>query len=224
MPSALIVRRYIKPAVFLLCLVPLASLVLRAFEIHGTHLGTNPIETIQDTLGQWGLRLLLITLAVTPLRDWFNAPWLVMLRRMLGLFAFFYLLLHFLTWLILDQGMYWSGILADIAKRPFITIGFLALLLLIPLAVTSTNGMMRRLGKRWKTLHRLIYLIVLLGIWHYYWQVKADVREPLIYLGIAVVLLGWRLWKRRSGWRLAVGASLKKDAGSPSGSSPTANR
>lgn len=198
MPSALIVRRYIKPAVFLLCLVPLASLVLRAFEFRGTHLGTNPIETIQDTLGQWGLRLLLITLAITPLRDWFNAPWLVMLRRMLGVFAFCYVLLHFLTWLILDQGMYWSGILVDISKRPFITIGFLALLLLIPLAATSTNSMMRRLGKRWKTLHQLIYVIVLLGIWHYYWQVKADIREPLIYLCIAVMLLGWRVWKGRS--------------------------
>lgn len=198
MPSTTTVRRYFKPAVFLLCLVPLASLVLRTLEVGGTGLGANPVETVQDTLGQWGLRLLLITLAVTPLRDWFNAPWLVLLRRMLGLFAFFYVLLHFLTWLILDQGLYWSEIVADIAKRPFITVGFLALLLLIPLAVTSTNAMMRRLGKRWKTLHRLIYLIVLLGVWHYYWQVKADIREPLVYLGIAVVLLGWRMWKRRS--------------------------
>jgi len=197
MPSPAVVRRFIKPAVFLLCLVPLLSLVWRAFEIGGTDLGTNPIEHIQDTLGQWGLRFLLITLAVTPLRDWFNAPWLIQLRRMLGLYAFFYVLMHFLTWLILDQGLYWSGILQDISKRPFITIGFAALVMLVPLAVTSTNGMMRRLGRRWKQLHRLIYLIVLLGIWHYYWQVKADVREPLVYLAIAAVLLGWRLWKRR---------------------------
>ena len=136
-------------------------------------------------------------LLLSPLRDWFNAPWLVQLRRMLGLYAFFYVLMHFLTWLILDQGLYWQGILADIAKRPFITIGFAALLMLIPLAVTSTNGMMRRLGKRWKKLHRLIYVIVLLGVWHYYWQVKADIREPLIYLSIALVLLGWRVWKVR---------------------------
>jgi len=197
MPSSTTVRRLIKPAVFLVCLVPFLSLLWRAFEIGGAGLGTNPIERIQDTLGQWGLRFLLITLAVTPLRDWFNAPWLIQLRRMLGLYAFFYVLMHFLNWLILDQGLYWSGILIDIAKRPFITIGFAALVLLVPLAVTSTNGMMRRLGKRWKQLHRLIYLIVLLGIWHYYWQVKADVREPLIYLAIAMVLLGWRLWKRR---------------------------
>ena len=189
MPSTFVVRRVFKPALFVLCLLPLASLVWRTFGIAGTDLGANPIEMIQDTLGQWGLRLLLITLAVTPLRDWFNAAWLIQLRRMLGVFAFCYVLMHFLTWLILDQDLYWAGILPDIARRPFITIGFLALLLLIPLAVTSTNGMMRRLGRRWKTLHRLIYLIVLLGIWHYYWQVKADVREPLIYLAITLLLL-----------------------------------
>ena len=197
MPSTFVVRRVMKPALFLLCLLPLASLVWRAFGIAGTDLGANPVEKIQDTLGQWGLRMLLITLAITPLRDWFSAAWLIQLRRMLGVYAFCYVLLHFLTWLILDQDLYWAGILPDIARRPFITIGFLALLLLIPLAVTSTNGMMRRLGRRWKTLHRLIYLIVLLGIWHYYWQVKADVREPLIYLAITLVLLGWRVWKVR---------------------------
>jgi len=196
MPSTQVVRRYIKPALFVACLAPALWLALRAFNIGGD-LGTNPVETIQDTMGQWGLRLLLITLAVTPLRDWFNAPWLVQLRRMLGLFGFFYVLLHFLNWLVLDQGLFWPGIVADIAKRPFITIGFLALLLLVPLAVTSTNGMMRRLGKRWKTLHRLIYPIVLLGVWHYWWQVKADIREPLLYFSIAVVLLGWRVWKLR---------------------------
>jgi methionine sulfoxide reductase heme-binding subunit len=197
MPSNVVVRRVIKPALFILCLLPLASLVWRAFEIGGSDLGANPVEKIQDTLGIWALRLLIVTLAITPLRDWFNAPWLISLRRMLGVYAFVYVLLHFLNWLILDQGMYWAGIGDDIARRPFITIGFLALLLLIPLAVTSTNGMMRRLGRRWKTLHRLVYLIVLLGIWHYYWQVKADTREPLIYLAIALVLLGWRAWKLR---------------------------
>jgi len=197
MPSALVVRRAFKPALFVLCLLPLLSLVWRAFGLADTNLGANPVEKVQDTLGLWGLRLLVITLAVTPLRDWFGAPWLIQLRRMLGLFAFTYVLLHFLTWLILDQGLYWSGILKDIGLRPFITIGFLALVLLVPLAVTSTNGMMRRLGRRWKALHRLVYAIVLLGVWHYYWQVKADVREPLIYLAITLVLLGWRVWKRR---------------------------
>jgi len=196
MPATVTVRRYLKPPLFLLCLLPFIWVAVRALQIGGTSLGANPVEAVQDTFGQWGLRLLVITLAVTPLRDWFNAPWLIQLRRMLGLFGFFYVLLHFLTWLLLDQGLYWPGILVDIGKRPFITIGFAALLMLIPLAVTSTNGMMRRLGKRWKSLHRLVYVIVPLGVWHYYWQVKADVREPLIYLTIVAVLLGWRLWKR----------------------------
>jgi sulfoxide reductase heme-binding subunit YedZ len=199
-----VVRRYLRPLVFALCSVPLVLLVLGAFNIAGT-LGTNPVETIQDSLGEWGLRLLVITLAITPLRDWFGAPWLVLLRRMLGVFAFVYVLLHFLTWLVLDQGLYWAGILPDIAKRPFITIGFAALLLLIPLAVTSTNAMMRRLGTRWKTLHRLIYVIVPLGVWHYYWQVKADVREPLIYAAIVAVLLGWRIFKHLRSTRAQAG-------------------
>lgn len=197
-----IVRRYIKPLVFLLCSLPLALIALNAFNVAGT-LGTNPVETIQDTFGQWGLRLLVITLAVTPLRVWLDAPWLALLRRMLGVFAFVYVLLHFLTWLILDQGLYWAGILPDIAERPFITIGFIAFLMLIPLAVTSTNSMMRRLGRRWKTLHKLIYFIVPLGVWHYYWQVKADIREPLIYAAIVAVLLGWRAWKSRTATKTA---------------------
>ena len=191
----LIMRRYVKPALFIACALPFLRLLLGAFGLANVDLGTNPIEEIQDTLGQWALRFLVITLAITPLRDWFNAPTLILLRRMLGLYAFFYVLMHFLTWLILDQGLYWQGVLADIAKRPFITIGVIALVLLIPLAVTSTNSMMRRLGKRWKTLHRLVYPITLLGVWHYWWQVKADIREPLIYLTLTVILLGWRVWK-----------------------------
>lgn len=204
MPSSPVIRRIIKPALFVLCALPMLSLVWEGLGIGGASLGANPVERIQDTLGQWGLRFICITLAVTPLRDWFNQPWLVQLRRMIGLYAFFYVLMHFLTWLILDQGLYWSGILEDIAKRPFITIGFAALLLLIPLAVTSTNRMMRRLGKRWKTLHRLVYVIALLGVWHYYWQVKADVTEPLIYLSIVLVLLGWRVWKVRPRRKVAA--------------------
>jgi methionine sulfoxide reductase heme-binding subunit len=206
------VRRVIKPVLFIACLLPLLWLLARASGFGGS-LGANPIEMIQDTLGQWGLRFLVITLAITPLRDWFNASWLISLRRMLGLFAFTYVLLHFLTWLVLDQGLYWSGVLADIAKRPFITLGFLALVLLIPLAITSTNKMMRRLGKRWKTLHRLIYLIAILGVWHYYWQVKADVREPLIYAAIVAVLLGWRMWKsRRNPIRSRTPAALARES------------
>jgi methionine sulfoxide reductase heme-binding subunit len=197
MPSSLTIRRILKPTLFVVCALPLLSVLAGAFGIGGASLGANAVERIQDTFGQWGLRFLVITLAVTPVRDWFNMPWLVQLRRMLGLYAFFYVLMHFLTWLILDQGFYWSGILEDIGERPFITIGFTAFLLLIPLAVTSTNKMMRRLGKRWKSLHRLIYAICLLAVWHYYWQVKADVTEPLIYLAIVLVLLGWRAWKAR---------------------------
>jgi sulfoxide reductase heme-binding subunit YedZ len=204
MPSTLVIRRVIKPALFVICALPFLSLVWAAFEIGGASLGTNPVETVQDTFGQWGLRFIVITLAVTPLRDWLNMPWLVQLRRMLGLYAFFYVLMHFLTWLLLDQGLYWSFILEDIAKRPFITIGFTALLMLIPLAVTSTNKMMRRLGKRWKKLHRLIYVISLLGVWHYYWQVKSDTTEPLIYLAIVLVLLGWRAWKVRPRRKVAT--------------------
>jgi len=193
----LIVRRYVKPALFLVCLLPFLRIILGIFQVEGFDLGANPVEKIQDTLGEWGLRFLVITLAITPLRDWFNAPWLILLRRMLGLFAFAYVLTHFLTWLILDQELFWPGIIDDISRRPFITVGFLALLMLIPLAITSTNGMMRRLGKRWKTLHRLVYVITLFGIWHFWWQVKADFREPLVYLSITVVLLGWRVWKAR---------------------------
>ncbi|MDY6946569.1 MAG: protein-methionine-sulfoxide reductase heme-binding subunit MsrQ [Pseudomonadota bacterium] len=204
MPSAAVIRRVLKPLLFVVCALPLLLLVWEGFGIGGASLGTNPVERVQDTFGQWGLRFLVITLAVTPLRDWFDMPWLVQLRRMLGLYAFFYVLMHFLTWLILDQGLYWSGIVEDIAKRPFITIGFTALLLLVPLAVTSTNKMMRRLGKRWKKLHRLVYVIALLGVWHYYWQVKSDTTEPLIYLAIVLVLLGWRVWKARPRTRAAA--------------------
>ena len=197
MPSPTVIRRVIKPALFVLCALPFLWVVCAAFGIGGATLGANPVEKVQDTFGEWGLRFLVITLAVTPVRDWFGMPWLVQLRRMLGLYAFFYVLMHFLNWLLLDQGLYWSGIMEDIAKRPFITIGFTALLLLAPLAVTSTNKMMRRLGKRWKSLHRLIYVICLLAVWHYYWQVKSDTTEPLIYLAIVLVLLGWRGWKAR---------------------------
>lgn len=215
MPSPLVIRRVIKPALLLACALPLLWLIVEAFGIGGTSLGANPVEKIQDTFGQWGLRFLVITLAVTPVRDWFGLPWLVQLRRMLGLYAFCYVVMHFLTWLILDQGLYWSGILQDIGERPFITIGFTALLLLIPLAVTSTNKMMRRLGKRWKSLHRLSYAICLLAVWHYYWQVKADTTEPLIYLAIVLVLLGWRAWKARPR-RVAVAAIREgQDVGTP---------
>jgi sulfoxide reductase heme-binding subunit YedZ len=184
-----------KPVVFVLCLVPGLVLLGDTFEITGS-LGANPVEEIQDRLGNWGLRFIMIALAVTPLRRLTGWNWLQRFRRMLGLFAFFYTLLHFLAWLILDQGVLWSAIVEDIIKRPFITIGFAALLILTAMAATSTNGMRRRLGKRWQQLHYGAYIVGILGVWHYWWQVKKDIRDPLIYAVILAVLLGLRLWFR----------------------------
>jgi sulfoxide reductase heme-binding subunit YedZ len=134
---------------------------------------------------------------VTPVRNLASLPQLLRLRRMLGLFAFFYVVVHFTVYIVLDQELNLRSVLADIAKRPYITIGFTALLMLIPLAVTSTNRMMRRLGRSWQTLHRLVYVIAVLGVWHYYWQVKRDVHEPLIYAAILAVLLGYRMARAR---------------------------
>jgi methionine sulfoxide reductase heme-binding subunit len=163
-----------------------------AFEVTG-RLGANPIEEIQDRFGYWGLRFVLITLSVTPLRQITGKNWLIRFRRMLGLFAFFYILMHFLTWLILDQSLLWSAIKEDIFERPFITIGFTAFLILIALASTSTNAMRRRLGKRWQQVQNGTYIVAILGIWHYWWQVKLDVSDPMIYAAILVVLLGHRI-------------------------------
>ncbi len=188
-----------KPVVFLLCLLPALLVVTDAFEVTG-RLGANPVEEILDRFGNWGLRMIMITLAVTPLRRITGWNWLARFRRMLGLFAFFYVLMHFLTWLILDQGALLSAILEDLVERPFITIGFLALLFLIALATTSTSGMRRRLGRRWQTLHNAVYLIAILGVWHYWWQVKKDITEPLIYAVVLAVLLiprAWWYWQRR---------------------------
>jgi sulfoxide reductase heme-binding subunit YedZ len=185
-----------KPLVFLLCLLPLAWLLLRAFNAAGLSLGPNPVEALLHALGLWGLRLLLLTLCVRPAAVLLRQPRLMRLRRMLGLFAFSYLLLHFLTWLVLDRGLDWSGIVEDIAKRPFITVGFAALVLLVPLAVTSTDRWMRRLGRRWHTLHRLVYLSAALGALHFLWLVKADWREPALYIAVYVALMSWR-WRER---------------------------
>jgi len=181
-----------KPLVFVLCLIPATLVFTDAFEITG-RLGANPIEEIQDRFGYWGLRFVLLTLAITPLRKVTGKNWLIRFRRMLGLFAFFYILMHFLTWLILDQSLLLSAIKEDIFERPFITIGFTAFLILIAMAATSTNAMRRRLGKRWQQIHYGIYVVALLGVWHYWWQVKLDVRDPLIYAAILVVLLGYRI-------------------------------
>jgi sulfoxide reductase heme-binding subunit YedZ len=192
------IRLIWKPLVFAACLLPLGLVVGDALNITGT-LGANPVEEILDRFGNWGLRFIMITLAITPLRRLTAWNWLARFRRMLGLFTFFYVLLHFLTWLILDQGVLLAAIIEDIAKRPFITIGFAALLLLLALAVTSTNSMRRRLGRRWQKLHNSVYVIAILGVWHYWWQVKQDITEPAIYAAILAALLGIRLWWRRTG-------------------------
>ena len=190
------VRLIWKPLVFALCLAPLVLLVTDAFELMG-RLGANPVEEIQDRFGIWALRFIMITLAVTPLRRITGWNWLARFRRMLGLFTFFYVLMHFVTWLLLDQGLLLSAILEDLVERPFITIGFAALLLLTALAATSTNASRRRLGRRWQTLHNATYVIGILGVWHYWWQVKKDITEPLIYAVILTVLLGARvIWSQ----------------------------
>ena len=191
------IRLIWKPLVFVACLVPLALVVGDAFGITGS-LGANPVEEILDRFGNWALRFVLMTLAITPLRKLTGRNWLQRFRRMFGLFTFFYALLHFLTWLILDQGMLMSAIVEDIAKRPFITIGVASLLLLIALAATSTNGMRRRLGRRWQSLHNAVYAIAILAVWHYWWQVKLDSSEPAIYAAILAVLLGYRLIQNKN--------------------------
>lgn len=193
-----------KAAVWLLCLAPLAQLVLGVFSLAGASLGANPVEAILDSLGIWGLRLLLLTLAVTPARRITGWNWLLGYRRLLGLFAFFYIALHFVTYAWLDQGLNLAVLVEDVIKRPFITLGMLALLGLLPLALTSNRAAMRRLGRRWQKLHRLVYPIAILGVWHYYWQVKLDTFEPLIYALILLLLLGSRVWYR---WRRRVASA-----------------
>jgi len=169
-------------------------LLLRAFEVKGFGLGANPIEELLHQLGRWGLKFLLLSLAITPLRRWTGWNWLIRFRRMLGLFAFFYIVLHFLTYAILDQGLDLAVVIEDIIKRPYITLGMAAFLLLIPLALTSTKSMMRRLGKRWQKLHRLVYIIAILAVWHFYWQVKLDTLDATIYAIVLAVLLMTRVY------------------------------
>ena len=184
----------IKSALFLACLIP-GFFLWRGFELDT--LGANPIETVTRSLGEWTLRFLLITLTVTPLRKYTGWHWLIRLRRMLGLFTFAYGLSHLLTYVWLDQFFDWEAIAKDIIKRPFITVGFAALMLMLPLAVTSSNFAIRKLGgRRWQSLHRSIYPIAILGCVHFWWLVKKDVTWPLIYTVITVALLGIRAWWR----------------------------
>jgi sulfoxide reductase heme-binding subunit YedZ len=177
--------------VFLVCLAPAASLVWRG--IH-QDLTADTIKFITHFTGDWILRFLVVTLAITPLRKILHVPQLIRFRRMFGLFAFFYAFLHFSTWIGLDQTFNWTGMWQDVMKRPFITVGFTAFVLLIPLALTSTAGWIRRLGgKRWQMLHRLIYATAVLGVIHFYWSVKSDVRKPLEYAFFVGILLAWRI-------------------------------
>ena len=182
---------WIKAALFILCLGPLARLVVGAF---ARTLGANPIEAITHSTGSWTLNFLLITLSVTPLRRFTGWNWLLRLRRMLGLYAFFYAVLHFITYVWLDQFFDVAAMVKDVIKRPFITVGFSCFLSLLPLAATSTNAMVKRLGAgNWLALHRLAYAAAIGGVVHFWWLVKRDITEPAIYAAALVLLLGLRL-------------------------------
>jgi sulfoxide reductase heme-binding subunit YedZ len=202
--------RWFKPVVFLACLIPLALLGWKAYS---GGLGANPIEVITHATGDWTLRFLLITLAITPIRKLTGRLWLIRYRRMFGLFAFFYGVLHFLTYIWLDKFFDLHEMLHDVAKRRFITVGFAGFILLIPLAITSTTGWIRRLGgKRWQALHRLIYFSAIAGVVHYWWLVKADIREPLKYGVILAVLLGYRIAVWANSKRAMNSQPLRREA------------
>ena len=186
---------YLKPLAFLICLIPFGQLLYRAYT---NDLGANPIETITRFTGSWSLFILLASLAVTPLRRITGWNELIRYRRMLGLFAFSYAALHFATYMVLDLYFDFAAIAKDILKRPYITVGFTALVLMIPLAITSNPKMIRRLGKRWQQLHYLVYPIAILGVIHFYWLVKSDITRPAQYGLVLAVLLGFRLYYKWS--------------------------
>lgn len=181
---------WLKRAAFLACLIPFGQLAYNALT---DNLGVNPIEAITRFTGSWALILLLATLAVTPLRRLSGWNALIKYRRMLGLFAFFYAMLHFLTYLVLDHFFDFRAVVGDIVKRPYVTAGFVSLVLMIPLALTSSASMIRRMGKRWQQLHRLVYIAAAAAVLHFYWLVKADIRRPAQYGAVLALLLGYRL-------------------------------
>ena len=202
----------VKAVLFMLCLWPLAYYV---WNFQQDNLGANPVEAVTRGMGLWALRFLLITLTVTPLRKLTRQPWLGRLRRMLGLFTFFYACLHLTTYLWFDQYFDWTAIAKDILKRPFITAGMVAFALLIPLAATSNNAMVRRLGgRRWQELHRTIYAISIVAVLHFWWMVKLDTSQPALYAVCFAVLLGLRAWWREQERRRQLaGAYLPKRQG-----------
>ena len=181
---------WLRPVLHALCLLPLCGL---AWASLNDGLGANPIEKLTQETGEWTLRLLLVTLSLTPIRQWTGLAAVIRYRRMIGLYTFFYLCCHFTIWFVADHSLSLSGMLEDIAKRPYITLGFSAFVLMIPLAATSSRAMLLRLGKKWKTLHQLAYLILVLGVLHFIWLTRADYLEPGIYAIIAVILLLHRI-------------------------------
>lgn len=206
--KAVLSSKWVKVPLFLLCLVPCARLVWKGFH-HG--LGANPIEFITHETGDWILIFLVLTLSITPARKLLHLPDLIRFRRMLGLFAFFYAFLHFSTWIGLDKFFDFSEMLQDVGKRRFITVGFTGFVLLIPLAITSTAGWIRRLGgKRWQRLHRLIYVTAIAGVVHYYWLVKSDVHKPVRYGAIVAFLLFYRLAVKFEGRRKRPGSLARE--------------
>ncbi|WP_254457824.1 protein-methionine-sulfoxide reductase heme-binding subunit MsrQ [Xanthomonas sacchari] len=197
-----------KAVVHALALAPMAYLGWQFWQVWQTGsdaLGADPVAEVEHRTGLWALRLLLLTLAITPLRQLTGQPVLLRFRRMLGLYAFFYASVHLAAYLGLDLRGYWTQIFEEIVKRPYITVGFLAWLLLVPLAVTSTQGWMRRLKRNWGKLHKAIYAIGVLAVLHFWWLVKSDIREPLLYAAILAVLLGWRGWRALSARRTTAG-------------------
>jgi sulfoxide reductase heme-binding subunit YedZ len=187
-----------KALIHALALTPLAILAWQFWDVYSSNsdaLGADPVAEIEHRLGLWALRLLMVALAITPLRQLTGKPVLVRFRRLLGLYAFAYACLHFSAYLVLDLRGYWTQIFEDIAKRPYITVGFAAWLLLLPLAITSTQGWIRRLGRNWGRLHKLVYAVGVLAVLHFWWLVKSDIREPALYAAILAALLGWRAWK-----------------------------
>lgn len=194
MTSTAAIRRIVKPVVFLAALGPFAWLVYNAF---WGDLGVNPVETITNYTGIWTLRLIVITLAITPVRWLTGFNPLILFRRMTGLFAFFYGSLHFMTYFILDHSLVFAGVWDDVVKRPYITAGFTAFVLMIPLALTSTQGWIRRLGgRKWNLLHRLIYVTAIAAVLHYLWKVKLDTTYPVYYGMLVGVLFAARVWQR----------------------------